>query len=46
MMTGIVLFAITESNPYKENDPEFIRLVMVIIPAVASVGAWVLILLG
>ena len=46
LITGVVLFSITESQSYKDNDPTFIRWIMVIIPAGASISAWVLIILG
>ncbi|EAS03506.1 MFS transporter (macronuclear) [Tetrahymena thermophila SB210] len=46
LMTGIVLFAITESSYYKNNNPTFIRLVTVVIPCASGLLAWILILFG
>lgn len=46
LITGIVLFAITESQSYKDNDPTFIRWIIVIIPIASGIAAWILILFG
>ncbi|KAL4509371.1 hypothetical protein ABPG72_018302 [Tetrahymena utriculariae] len=46
LVTGIVLFGITQSSYYKNNNPTFIRLVTVVIPCVSGLLAWILILFG
>ncbi|KAL4479870.1 hypothetical protein ABPG74_020386 [Tetrahymena malaccensis] len=46
LVTGIVLFGITESSYYKNNNPTFIRLVTVVIPCASGLLAWILILFG
>ena len=43
--TGIVIFAFTEIERFKEKDLEYIRWVSVIVPAVSCVFAWLLVVI-